>query len=149
VSHTKRVLLVGSEETCDRTWTLEPCCFEVTRAGTLADGLRLARNSYFDLYLVNQCTFESTGIKFCRQVRAFNTYTPILLCSKVAGESERDEILGSGALGYFANSAESWEVEQAIVRLLSKAQATKQKVPKATQSSAARAAQASSTLKIA
>jgi len=148
VSHTKKILLVGSEETSDRRWTFEPCCYEVTRASTPAEGLRLARNSYFDLYLVTQCAFESVGIMFCRQVRAFNSYTPILL-PKLAGESERNEITGSGIVGYFAGSAESWEVEQAIVRLLSKAQATKPKVTKAFQSSAGQAAQASFTLKIA
>jgi len=140
VSHTKKILLVGSEETCDRRWTLEPCCYEVTRASTLAEGLKLARNSYFDLYLVTQCAFESVGIMFCRQVRAFNSYTPILL-SKLAGESEKNEMTG---LGYIAGSAESWEVEQAIVRLLDKTQAKKPKVAKALQ-----AAQASSTLRIA
>jgi DNA-binding NarL/FixJ family response regulator len=152
VSHTKKVLWVGSEETCNRRWKLEPCCYEVTRAGTLAEGVRLARNSYFDIYLVNQCGFEGAGITFCRQVRAFNSYTPVLLCSKLAGESQRDETIGSGPLGYFASSAESWEVEQAIVRVLCKAQATKQdkqKVAKVFQSSAGQAAQASFTLKIA
>ena len=141
--------MVGSEESCDRRWTLEPCCYEVTRASTLAEGLKLARSSYFDLYLVTQCAFESAGTMFCRQVRTFNSYTPILLCAKLAGESERTEATGSGGVGYFAGSAESWEVEQAIVRLLSKAQATKPKVAKAFQSSVGQAAQASSTLKIA
>lgn len=121
-----RILCVGAEGTCDYSSALEPCCYEVIRAGTLEEGLRLARSASFDLYLISQGAFEGAGREFCRAVRSFDQNTPILLSVESAIRLHKQMTRRAGAQECIHKSAELWEIEQAIVRLVSQAESKRQ-----------------------
>ena len=117
-----RILYVGTEEVSDSCSELEPCCYEVVRTGSLEEALRLARSAYFNLYLVSQGTFEDSGQEFCRRVRSFDQNTPILLSLEPAIKLDKQISRLAGAQECLHKSAEPWELEQAIVRLVSQAE---------------------------
>jgi DNA-binding response OmpR family regulator len=43
---------------------------------------------------------EITGVELCRQIRAFDKSTPILMCSGAVTEADREEASLAGAQGY-------------------------------------------------
>lgn len=137
-----RILCVGAEGTSDYGSALEPCCYEVTRAGTLDEGIRLAGSAAFHLYLISQSSFESSGREFCRRVRTFDQNTPILLSVESAMRLDEQMTRSAGALECIYKSAELWELEQAIVRLISQAESKRQEHLRTVQLGAPRAVRA-------
>ena len=133
-----RILCVGAEGTKDYGSALEPCCYEVIRAGTLDEALRLAKGAYFNLYLISQGTFESSGREFCRRVRTFDQNTPILFSVESAISVDKQVTKRAGGQECIHKSAELWELEQSIVRLISQAEAKRQERLRREQSRAPR-----------
>ena len=78
--------------------------YEVALAGNLVDGLRLAKNEDYDLYLFDYHLPDGTGIELCRLIRTFNTSTPILIFSSVTDEAVIRAVFSAGAQGYINKS---------------------------------------------
>lgn len=97
-----RILCVDDDrDTCEMiTVLLNQAGYEVQHALSVADGLTKARQGGFDLMLLDWIFEDGTGLDLCRQIRAFDSRTPILFYT---GENDASAIraaLSSGAQGY-------------------------------------------------
>jgi DNA-binding response OmpR family regulator len=97
--------------------TLAEC--KLTFARNFDDGLRLARQGYFDLYIMDNWLPDGSGIGLCRAIREFDPYTPILFYSGAAYERDIQEALRSGAQAYLVKPVKFDELEQAVAKLTS------------------------------
>src|SRR5262245_28218512 len=115
----RRILLVEDHEDA---WeivaiTLTEC--KLTFARNFDGGLRLARQGYFDLYILNNWLPDGSGIGLCRAIREFDPHTPILFYSAAAYERDIQEALRSGAQAYLVKPVKHEDLEQAVSRLTS------------------------------
>ena len=55
--------------------------YEVEAAGNVEDGLRLARQGTFDLYLLDSRFGALSGAELCEAIREFDPHTPIIFYS--------------------------------------------------------------------
>lgn len=74
--------------------------FRVSTVDNTADVLRLAATEHFDLLLLDYWMPQVTGVDICRQVRAFDQSTPILICSGAVTPADREAATRAGAQGY-------------------------------------------------
>jgi DNA-binding response OmpR family regulator len=97
-----RLLCVEDDtDTCEAlAQLLRMSGYEVTTAGTVVDGLRLAREAAFDLIILDNWFKDSSGIELCRQIRARDPHTPILFYSAAAYETDIQQGLSAGAQAY-------------------------------------------------
>ena len=75
--------------------------YQVVRAANLSGGVELALDEYFDLYLSDYQLGDGTGLDFCRQVRAFDPVTPILICS-ASPEITESQVRDAGAQSFIS-----------------------------------------------
>jgi DNA-binding response OmpR family regulator len=117
----KRILFV---EDNDDAWEivenmLAECKLTFTR--NFDNGLRLARQGYFDLYILDNWLPDGSGIGLCRAIREFDPYTPILFYSAAVYERDIQEALRSGAQAYLVKPVKPGDLEQAVAKLTSPA----------------------------
>ncbi|MDX6613883.1 MAG: two-component system, OmpR family, response regulator [Blastocatellia bacterium] len=87
------------------TLVLAKCNYRVTTGSTLADGLNLAREHHFDLYMLDSWLPDGSGIDLCKSLREFDPSTPIMFFSGAAYESDKQTAINSGAQGYIIKPA--------------------------------------------
>lgn len=92
--------------------------YEVEAASTIADGLRLARASRFDLYLLSGRFPDGSGVEMCRRIRRFDQSTPILFYSASAYEADRQSGISAGAQAYLNKPGDVFELVNIITRLI-------------------------------
>jgi two-component system OmpR family response regulator len=97
---------------------LEQCGYDVPVARTCADALKLAEAEGFDLYLLDHRLPDGSGIELCREIRAFDSRTPILFCSAAAREADRQAALAAGAQGYLIKPISLEELDSAVALML-------------------------------
>jgi DNA-binding response OmpR family regulator len=90
--------------------------YDVVTANDYAEGLRLARSQYFDLYVLGNRVLNGTGLDLCRRIREFDPNTPIIFYSRQPGD--HSEALAAGAQAYFAKPIKVQEVLGAVAKLL-------------------------------
>jgi DNA-binding response OmpR family regulator len=97
-----RLLLVEDDkDSCEALASfLESSGFDVTIAGTIAEGLRSAKENNFNLIILDNWFKESNGVELCKKIREFDSETPILFYSAAAYEKDIQEGLLAGAQGY-------------------------------------------------
>jgi DNA-binding response OmpR family regulator len=74
--------------------------FHVSTSANAAGVLQLITSERFDVLLLDYWLAEVTGIELCRQIRAFDQSTPILICSGAVTQAEREAAVLAGAQGY-------------------------------------------------
>ena len=62
--------------------------FGVMTAGTVAEGLNLAKEIAFDLYLLDVRLPDGTGVELCQKLRALHPEIPVLYYSAYGEEQE-------------------------------------------------------------
>jgi two-component system response regulator RegX3 len=117
----KHVLCVDDDrDTCEMiTVLLGQAGYEVTYALTVADGLKFAHKGHLDLIILDWHYQDGTGLELCKQIRTFDTETPILFYSGIVSESDIKEALIAGAQGYIVKPTGIEEVLQTISRHIS------------------------------
>src|SRR5262249_6046452 len=63
------------------TMILEQYDYRVTTAHTPEDAVRLARSQQFGLYILDSWPPDGAEYELCRQIRAFDARTPLLIYS--------------------------------------------------------------------
>jgi DNA-binding response OmpR family regulator len=81
-------------------FVLQAAGFRVSIVDKSADVLRLVATQRFDVLILDFWMPDVTGIDLCRQIRAFDQSTPILICSGAVSEADREKALRAGAQGY-------------------------------------------------
>jgi DNA-binding response OmpR family regulator len=115
----KRILFIEDHEDAWEIVELTLAECKLTFARTFDGGLRLARQGYFDLYIIDNWLPDGSGIGLCRAIREFDPYTPILFYSAAAYERDIQEALRSGAQAYLVKPVKTEDLEQAVAKLTS------------------------------
>ena len=116
----KRILLVEDDkDTCDAlAELLRRPGREVLAAYTVAEGLRLARAGGFDLIILDNWFWLSSGVELCRQIREFDPETWIIFYTAAAYDKDIEEGLRAGADAYVVKP-EFKEFERVVSEMLS------------------------------
>src|SRR5215475_6607723 len=113
----KRILFVEDEGDLHELVALTLTGYSVIYAHDFNEGLRQARQRYFDLYILDNWLPDGNGVELCRQIREFDPHTPVLFLSAAAFESDVREALAAGAQIYLTKPSAPDELEWAVKRL--------------------------------
>jgi DNA-binding response OmpR family regulator len=100
--------------------------YRVVTARTATAGLMLAKNSRFDLYLIDYMLPDSSGIELCRSLRSFDPNTPILFLTGISDPEVQREAFAAGARGYIVKPANLQEMKAAMAGLIQESRGAKQ-----------------------
>jgi DNA-binding response OmpR family regulator len=115
----RRVLLVDDEEDARDLVTLTLIEYTLICARDFDEGLRLAQQRGFDLYILDSWMPDKSGIELCRAIREFDLHTPILFYSAAAYERDIEEAIRAGAQDYLVKPIIPNELRQVVAQLLS------------------------------
>jgi two-component system OmpR family response regulator len=99
--------------------------YGVSTAGTIAEGLRLAKEMDFDLYLLDVRLPDGTGVELCRKLRELRPHVPVLYYSAYSEESEHQSAIATCGDAYLRKPVAIADIESAIGKLLRKDQTKK------------------------
>ena len=100
------------------TFVLRQNNFEVITTETPAGALELASAFSFDLYLLDNWLPSMSGAELCRELRSFDSETPILFYSGAGYEKDRLEAFASGAQGYLVKPVDNQELVTEVLRVI-------------------------------
>jgi DNA-binding response OmpR family regulator len=115
----RRILCVDEDDdTCFLlTNLLEREGFEAKCVESVERALELSRRDSFNLYILDAWFSQGSGTGLCRKIREFDPYTPIIVYSGAAFESDKAEALHAGANAFVAKP-EIEELLETVKRLL-------------------------------
>lgn len=116
----QRILYIEQSEECrDMLATLlDRAGYAVATAATATEGMILARRERFDLLILESQYPDGHGANLCRQIRAFDSETPILFYSSSAYDHDIADGMAAGAQGYLTKPEGLLIIEQTIAGLL-------------------------------
>lgn len=100
--------------------SLQEFGYVVATAGSVEEGLELAKTMRFDLCILDMKLPDGTGIDLCRQIRPLQKGTPILYYSAYADEVSQQDALSACGDGYLKKPISMVEWEKTIARYLGK-----------------------------
>jgi DNA-binding response OmpR family regulator len=89
---------------------------KIVRTGR--EAIAAARNSQFDLYMLDVALPDCSGIELCRSLRQFDAVTPALFLSALDGDSERREAIAAGAQEYHVKPLGCQDMLTAVSRVI-------------------------------
>lgn len=92
--------------------------YEVVTAGSVAETISLTEESRFDLLILDGWYPDGLGVDLCKQIRAFDTRTPIVFLTAYAYQADIQKGLESGAQAYLTKPFEFDELEQTIEQFI-------------------------------
>jgi two-component system, OmpR family, response regulator len=102
-------------------WSLKQEGFSVTAVQTAEEGLRLARENSYALILLDIGLTDMDGLALCREIREFNTTTPILFFTAYAPLLDHHEAIKAGAQGCLRKPEDTTRLVPAIRTLIEQA----------------------------
>jgi DNA-binding response OmpR family regulator len=100
---------------------LQDCGYGVMTAGSVAEGLELAKEINFDLYLLDVRLPDGTGVELCQKLRAMAPRVPILYYSAYGNEADHQTALAACGDAYLKKPVSIGEIETLIAKLLADA----------------------------
>ena len=97
----------------------------VTSAQTAEDGAALARSQSFALILLDVGLPDKDGLELCREIRTFDTSTPILFYTGFADLLDREQAIAAGAQGCLRKPEDTIRLGALIHELIGKSAAAK------------------------
>jgi len=102
-------------DTCEMlTLLLSHAGYEVEHALSVGDGLAKARRGGFDLILLDWSFEDGTGLDLCRQIRAFESRTPIIFYTGEMDKNAIEMAISAGAQEYLVKPVAVESLLQAI-----------------------------------
>ncbi|HZS03400.1 MAG TPA: response regulator [Blastocatellia bacterium] len=116
----KHILCVEDhKDTCELvSLCLEMNGYRVTAAGTMAEALRLAKSTRFDLYLLDTRLPDGTGDELCEQIREFDPDTPVVIHTGDAREETRARLLGTCAQAFVTKPSDPEVLTETVTELI-------------------------------
>ena len=90
----------------------------VTNAETICEALKLAKEQSFNLYLLDTKLPDGSGIDLCKDIRIFDSHTPVVFYSANAYEADIKKALACGAQEYVVKPTDPEELEKTIEKLM-------------------------------
>jgi DNA-binding response OmpR family regulator len=115
----KRIFLVEDHEDALEIAELALEEYTLICARDFNEGLRLARQRYFDLYIIDNWLPDGNGIELCRLIREFDPNTPILFYSAAAYARDLQSAYSAGAQAYLVKPVSFDDITQAVAQLTS------------------------------
>ena len=103
-------------------WSLNQEGFDVTAVPTADEGLTRAREHAYALILLDIGLTDMDGLALCREIREFNTHTPILFFTAYAPLLDHEEARRAGAQGCLRKPEDTARLVPAIRTLLGQAE---------------------------
>lgn len=116
-----RILYVDDEpDNCEmmRYWLRSDCGMDVTTAPDGVVALDHINKEFFDVYLLDYCLPDTTGIELCKKIRKMGSHAPIIIYSALDRNIDRQRALAAGADLYLIKPEELQQVKPQIERLL-------------------------------
>lgn len=101
---------------------LEQCHYEVVTTTSVRETLDQTRRQSFDLLVLDSLLTDGSGVDLCRSIRQTDKATPILFCSALAFEKDKQDALGAGAQSYLVKPLNFSELCQRVAALISDSQ---------------------------
>ena len=92
--------------------------YEVETAQTAAECLKLASTDRFDLYVLNDSYIDADSLELCRELRAIDPVTPVLLFSLESSNFDRKKVCEPGVRLYLSKTSDFVSLVQTIDQLL-------------------------------
>jgi DNA-binding response OmpR family regulator len=92
--------------------------YEVESVQTAADCVKLAMTERFDLYILNDTYIDGDSLELCRELRALDPVTPVLLFSLESSGPNRDKPIQTGIKIYQSKTSDFVSLVQTIDQLL-------------------------------
>ncbi len=92
--------------------------YAVSTAASIADGLSLATQGRFDLYILDSRFTDGSGVDLCRQIRAFDPLSPIIFYSSGAFQNDITAGMAAGAQAYLIKPLGIYTIMQTVAELL-------------------------------
>jgi len=98
-----RILYVDDDpDGCDMMSILLRDCFNyaVTAAADGREARELISTQDFDLFLLDYCLPDITGVDLCQSIRQLNAHVPIVIYSALDRDIDREKAMAAGASKY-------------------------------------------------
>jgi CheY-like chemotaxis protein len=97
---------------------LQDCGYGVLTAGSVAEGLDLAKEIDFDLYILDVRLPDGTGVELCQKLRELNPKIPILYYSAYGDEADHQNALTVCGDAYLKKPVCIADIQDSIAKLL-------------------------------
>jgi DNA-binding response OmpR family regulator len=91
---------------------------DVKLAGSAAEGIRLAQNEPFDMYLLETRLPDESGFELCEQICRVPGHAPVVFISAAAYETDKQRGLQAGALAYLSKPLDFEILKTTLAQLL-------------------------------
>ena len=115
----KHILLVEDTEDTRELVALTLAEYRLTFARNFVEGLHLAWQGYFDLYILDNWLPDISGVELCRIIRKFDPHTPVLFYSACAYPRDLQATYSAGAQAYLVKPVSSGKLKRAVAQLTS------------------------------
>ena|ERR1700742_1224620 len=88
------------------TLILEQAGYEVVTASDTGNALELAEQNKFALIILDNWLAPGSGVELCKQIRRFDTHTPIIFLSSAAYKIDAEQAMAAGAQDYITKPAD-------------------------------------------
>jgi DNA-binding response OmpR family regulator len=92
--------------------------YGVMTAGSVAEGLALAKEIKYDLFILDVRLPDGTGIELCQHLRELQADTPVLYYSAYGDEAEHKAAIATCGDAYLRKPVSAAEMEDVITGLL-------------------------------
>jgi DNA-binding response OmpR family regulator len=117
-SEKKRVLFVDDHKDTRELLAYQLAYYKLDVACDFAEGLRIARLKYFDLYILDNWLPGGSGVELCRRIREFDPHTPVLFYSAASQPRDAREAMSAGAQKYLVKPVRFDVLAQSVAELL-------------------------------
>lgn len=116
----KRILCVDdSRDNCELLrCILDIAGYEIETAQSITEGLRLAGDGNFNLYLIDLYFSDGTGFELIENIRISDRSTPIVVCSADVRESTQNEAMRVGAQAFVTKPFDPILLARTIIEIL-------------------------------
>ena len=114
----QRILYVDDDSSLRDEISLFLPGYKISACETISDGIALATQQSFALYLLNLSLPDGSGFSLCQKIRVFDLNTPIVVISIHDSESYRKYALQAGAYGFWAKNGDLHQLKTTIERCL-------------------------------
>jgi DNA-binding response OmpR family regulator len=97
---------------------LQDCGYGVLTAGSVTEGLDLAREIDFDLYVLDVRLPDGTGVELCQKLREIHPTKPILYYSAYGDEADHQNALAVCGDAYLKKPVCIADIQDSIAKLL-------------------------------